>query len=98
MFGASHAEVGSYLLWLWGLPDPVTEAVAFHHRPSDSPVNTLGPLALVHVAEILAHEMDNSTSPPEHLEERFLAGAGLLDRVPVWRDIAREAIEDRAEG
>ena len=30
----SHAELGAYLLGLWGLPDTVVEAVAFHHNPS----------------------------------------------------------------
>jgi putative nucleotidyltransferase with HDIG domain len=31
---ASHAELGAYLLGLWGIPDNVVEAVAFHHNPS----------------------------------------------------------------
>lgn len=30
-FGATHAEVGGYLLALWGLPDDVVEAVTLHH-------------------------------------------------------------------
>jgi putative nucleotidyltransferase with HDIG domain len=30
----SHAELGAYLLRLWGIPDNVVEAVAFHHNPS----------------------------------------------------------------
>ncbi|MCP4412094.1 MAG: HDOD domain-containing protein, partial [Gammaproteobacteria bacterium] len=30
----SHAELGAYLLGLWGLPDTVVESVAFHHDPS----------------------------------------------------------------
>ncbi|MHC4268985.1 MAG: HDOD domain-containing protein [Planctomycetota bacterium] len=30
----SHAELGAYLLGLWGLPDSVVESVAFHHKPS----------------------------------------------------------------
>ena len=29
-----HAEVGAYLLGLWGLPVPVVEAVAHHHAPA----------------------------------------------------------------
>ena len=33
LIGVSHAEVGAYLLSLWGLPGPVVEAVAFHHHP-----------------------------------------------------------------
>jgi HD-like signal output (HDOD) protein/ActR/RegA family two-component response regulator len=32
-FGASHAELGAYLLGLWGLPYPIIEAVAHHHAP-----------------------------------------------------------------
>ena len=32
VFGTSHAEVGAYLAGLWGLPDAIVEAVAFHHQ------------------------------------------------------------------
>jgi putative nucleotidyltransferase with HDIG domain len=31
VLGAGHAEVGAYLLQLWGLPDPLVDAVARHH-------------------------------------------------------------------
>lgn len=31
LIGASHAEIGAYLLGLWGLPHAVVEAVAFQH-------------------------------------------------------------------
>ncbi len=30
----SHAELGAYLLGLWGIPDNVVEPIAFHHNPS----------------------------------------------------------------
>ncbi len=32
VIGAGHAEIGAYLLGLWGLPTAVVEAVAFHHE------------------------------------------------------------------
>jgi HD-like signal output (HDOD) protein len=32
-FGVSHAEVGGYLLGMWGLPYSVVEAVTNHHHP-----------------------------------------------------------------
>lgn len=32
-FGATHAEVGAYLLGLWGLPHAIVEATAQHHHP-----------------------------------------------------------------
>lgn len=31
--GATHAEIGAYLLGLWGLPYAIVEAVALHHTP-----------------------------------------------------------------
>jgi HD-like signal output (HDOD) protein len=34
ILGASHAEIGAYLLAIWGLPYAVVEAVAHHHRPT----------------------------------------------------------------
>ena len=34
VLGASHAEIGAYLLGLWGLPDAIVEPVAFHHEPA----------------------------------------------------------------
>jgi len=30
----SHAELGAYLLGIWGIPDSIVEIVAFHHEPS----------------------------------------------------------------
>ncbi|MFX8805533.1 HDOD domain-containing protein, partial [Acinetobacter baumannii] len=31
VLGTSHAEIGAYLLGLWGFPYSIVEAVAFHH-------------------------------------------------------------------
>ncbi|MBO1223699.1 MAG: HDOD domain-containing protein [Candidatus Scalindua sediminis] len=36
----SHAELGAYLLGLWGIPDNIVEPVAFHHNPSKLIENT----------------------------------------------------------
>ncbi|TWU60253.1 Hydrogenase transcriptional regulatory protein hupR1 [Rubripirellula tenax] len=53
VFGTTHAEVGAHLLGLWGLPNPILEAVAFHHRPSDAGTKSFTPLTAVHVADVL---------------------------------------------
>lgn len=34
--GATHAQIGAYLLGLWGLPYSIVEAVALHHAPLPS--------------------------------------------------------------
>ncbi|MEQ1690560.1 MAG: response regulator [Gemmatimonas sp.] len=53
VFGVTHAEVGAYLLGLWGLPLDIVEAVAYHHHPENAlPTDTL--IAL-HVADALTY-------------------------------------------
>ena len=37
IFGVSHAQLGACLLELWGLPDLVVEAIAYHEYPTARP-------------------------------------------------------------
>jgi len=49
--GASHAEIGAYLLGLWGVPYPIVEAVALHHTPravAQHEYDLVGALAVAH--------------------------------------------------
>ena len=56
IFGTSHAELGAYVLALWGLPDAVVEAVAFHHSPEQMTGDCRRrPVAAVHAADRLSH-------------------------------------------
>jgi HD-like signal output (HDOD) protein len=51
VIGATHAEIGAYLLGLWGLPYSIVEAVALHHTPATvTPhgYDLLGALAVAH--------------------------------------------------
>lgn len=56
VLGCSHAEVGAYLLGLWGLPDSIVDAVAFHHADPCSPSPDQRLIGLVHLADQLIHE------------------------------------------
>jgi HD-like signal output (HDOD) protein len=52
VIGATHAEIGAYLLGLWGLPYPIVEAVALHHNPTavaSQGYDLVGALAISHV-------------------------------------------------
>lgn len=90
VFGATHPEVGAYLLGLWGLPDSIVEAVAFHHSPSQCPVDVFSPLTAVHVADYLVSE----SGPPgmrkaanAELDSVYLARLGLESRMDSWKAI-----------
>ena len=66
-FGITHAETGAYLLGLWGLPENLIEAVAWHHYPSQSPGQLFDALGAVHVAEALVPVSDGATLDTEYL-------------------------------
>ncbi len=89
VFGASHAEVGGYLLGLWGLPNPIVEAVALHHHPGKSLGQSFAPLTAVHAANVLDHE---KTDNPTHgvassMDMEYLLSLKMEERISEWRKI-----------
>jgi len=48
---ATHAEVGAYLLGLWGLPESVVEATAYHHRLLEATNQDFSVLTVLHAAD-----------------------------------------------
>ena len=93
---AHHAEVGAYLLGLWGFPNSIVEAVAFHHTPSHASEKGLNLAGIVHIADRMVHlrNEDRSGSTDTGLQAGFLEGVGLEHCLPKW-SIAVESIDDR---
>jgi HD-like signal output (HDOD) protein len=90
VFGVSHAEVGAYLLGLWGLPSKVVEAVAWHHVPT--PTARFDLTTALHAAEaILASEEAGE------VDAAYLGRLGLTDRLPAWRELAADLLGSGSE-
>ena len=88
MFGANHGEIGGCLVGMWNMPAPIVEAVALHHEPPLGEQQQLTPLAAVHVANVLEHQLqpgDQNMMVPPIINTYFLNELGLLERLPVWR-------------
>jgi putative nucleotidyltransferase with HDIG domain len=83
---AHHAEVGAYLLGLWGFPNSIVEAVAFHHSPSQTAGNGLTLPRLIHIADRLVHQRRAECSVPfeRGLEPDLLEKLGSTDRWSEW--------------
>jgi HD-like signal output (HDOD) protein/CheY-like chemotaxis protein len=90
-FGATHAEIGAYLLWLWGLPDAVCNAVAFHHKPAECSATVLTAAGAIHVADAFEHELANSSDSAGRpvVDMKYLNTLGLADRLPEWRRLCK---------
>ena len=90
--GATHAEVGAYLLSLWGFADPVVEAVLHHHNPIAEGVKPATVTAAVGTAHLLISE----TTPPLRAEDADIMHAlATRDELAKWR---RHLAEIRKEG
>jgi len=102
-YGFSHAEIGGYLLGLWGLPYILVEAVALHHGPGRVPHQYFDAVSAVHVANLLAHELDQP-SPEGNLEidalpsQEELKALGVGDDLVTWRAMAAETQPLLAQG
>ena len=92
--GATHSQVGAYLLGLWGIPTPVIEAVAFHHHPADCLAQGMNPLIAVHVANGLIAEKEPQSMEGDSpcLELEYLSELGFAERVSIWRDLSMNAL------
>ena len=95
VLGASHAEIGAYLLGIWGLGDSLVEAVAFHHTPMMCVSSTFIPLTAVHVANALEEEARAADFEGEinRFDETYLGHCGMQDHLVRWRAICRTISE-----
>jgi len=96
--GVTHAEVGAYLLGLWGLPYPIVEAVAYHHNPGQVDQQGFDILAAIHVANVLANErmepvVAHTLPTVDALDLDYLRNLGVADRLDEWHEIADEEVE-----
>ena len=89
VLACTHAEVGGFLLGLWGLPAPVVEAIAFHHTPAASHDHDFTALTAVHAANVLDWEGRGGevVFPRPALDLAYLADLGLEASIPIWREL-----------
>jgi HD-like signal output (HDOD) protein len=86
ILGTTHADIGAYLMALWGFPDAVTEAIGLHHTPSRSSQAGFSPLTAVHVAN--AFDEGRKGGPRAlcaALDRAYLARRGLDGRLDAWQ-------------
>jgi len=93
LLGISHAEIGAYLLGLWGFPNLAVEAIAHHHRPTRIPHDGFDSSVAVYVADVLAHQLEAHPKDSEGCELRASDRAcfetlGILPRFAEFHKLA----------
>ncbi|HED13984.1 MAG TPA: HDOD domain-containing protein [Gammaproteobacteria bacterium] len=90
LMGVSHAEIGAYLLGMWGLPYPIVEAVANHHNPMQySQCTTFGIPEAVHLANDLVNGAE--------IDSGYLEDFGVTQKLAAWRKQAEDLCLTRGE-
>lgn len=102
VLGVSHAELGAYLLGLWGIDGQVVEAIAHHHHPTRVPHVKLDATVAVYLADLLAHEiqlhpMDSKGEQMSEEDRSTLVELGWADQYANFREKAEQQCQLPAE-
>ena len=89
LIGLGHDEIGGYLLALWGIPQGIVEAVAFHHHIEDFGESSLSIPFVVYLANSLVRRSRGSLSDEKYQTMRELAEkVGVADQLETWSELA----------
>ncbi len=91
---ASHAEIGGYLLGLWGLPSAVAEAVAHHHRAPDVGEQALTSAGSVYLAQAILTALEGDLPLAEEAQA-YAERVAVADTVERWRRHAQRLLEEQ---
>jgi HD-like signal output (HDOD) protein len=100
VLGTSHAEIGAYLLGLWGMPNTLVEAIAHHHTPEVVGVTRFNTLTALAAALALSgtDDSDAFSTPPRRNGVVGQAFFERLEGIPCdWVDAEKLAMACLAE-
>jgi HD-like signal output (HDOD) protein len=86
LLDTSHAEVGAYLLGLWGIPDNIVGAVALHHNPMKAMDKQFSVLTAVHAANGLLEQRDFSCADNDlsSIDIKYIRELNLESKLMDW--------------
>jgi HD-like signal output (HDOD) protein len=93
----SHAELGAYLLGLWGLPQTVVEAVAYHHFPAKIVTQKFGICSALHIANGLYYKetsVDTGKGYEEFLDIQYIQKLNVTQSLNGWAMLTRNLLQN----
>lgn len=100
ILGATHAQVGAYVLGLWGVGPTLVEAVALHHTPRPRGPGGLDLTAITHVSGALADDAIGRVPgiSDGSLDASLIESLGFDKDLEQLRAIAHEELTSSDEG
>ncbi len=93
VFGVTNAEVGAYLLGIWGQPSSVVRAIAAQDYPAAVDADAPGLATVLHLGKRLAvnpaAQLSQQDDPGDSISETHLHRVGALEQLAEWRTLAQ---------
>lgn len=92
----SHAELGAYLLSMWGLDQEIVQCIHAHHTLANYAGEHNLKVAIVHAANCFDHELTviNASYSQHPLDLATLERFGFSDRLPGWAATCENALRE----
>lgn len=99
VFEADHAAIGAFVLSLWGLPDSMVEAVAYHHAPIPGKKTQCDLPEIVFLANHLAHMAEGRELKEQThvLLQQVISHFNLETYFEVWNEKLTKPLEHSLE-
>ena len=91
VLGTTHAQIGAYLMGIWGLSESIVEAIAFHHCPGKCSNISFGILSIIHLADSAEH-CEHGKKSTKRLDPCYLEKLGIADRLGTNYTIKSDSI------
>lgn len=96
LYACSHAEIGAYLLSIWGLPTEIVETVASHMDPQYEDSKTSKILMYAHYASSFVGASSTLIpNPHARMNINFLESMGLKKKLNDFDLISKDFLKDK---
>ena len=83
--GATHSEIGGYLLGLWAFETPLVNAVYYHHKPAQQNTDELTIATIIHAANaIVRMDADSNDLTQLKIDKPYLETIGAGQKIETW--------------
>jgi HD-like signal output (HDOD) protein len=90
--GFTHAEVGTYFIGLWGMPQQLVEAIRYHHQTKAALETGDKVVIAIHLADFFEHNLNviNQGYDKPEIDTETLNEFGLASHFQECKEIAEE--------
>lgn len=93
----THAEIGGYLMGLWGLPENIVKAITYHHTPLSFPHAIFNTITAVYISNIILHQATPTAANFENIEINrvYAEKLKILPNIKEWTTLCETMIKQQ---